>query len=348
MNSTISGNSAPAGAGLAVQRGTIDVRYSTITENAASLSDGAGILSGVNSAPGSATVTLKSTIVAGNSGSDLAGTTIESDGFNLVGAGDTASFNSTGDMAGISDAGLSPLGFFGGSTPTHGLVAGSLAIDAGDPDFESPPANDQRGDGFARLFGSAVDIGAFELQPVLTDPDFDDDGRVDLVDIDMLVDAIVNGGDLGLFDLTMDGQLDVSDRDEWLRLAGGINLPSQAAYLLGDSNLDGFVDVSDFNIWNSNKFSAGSGLLLQVLQADPFVTDLSEGETSTGNETQGERHMISPGQEAEPDKPTLAFVVAPSPIFNSRSETIRYREDVMDGNRIDAIFVNLSRDELDW
>ncbi len=30
-------------------------------------------------------------------------------------------------------------------------------------------------------------------------------------------------------------------------------------YLPGDANLDGFVDGSDFNIWNANKFQATGG-----------------------------------------------------------------------------------------
>ena len=43
--------------------------------------------------------------------------------------------------------------------------------------------------------------------------------------------------------------------DGWLAVAGAVNNASGGAYLAGDANLDGFVDVGDFNIWNENKFS---------------------------------------------------------------------------------------------
>jgi hypothetical protein len=38
-------------------------------------------------------------------------------------------------------------------------------------------------------------------------------------------------------------------------MAGDENLPSGNPYLLGDANLDGAVDGSDFNTWNSHKYS---------------------------------------------------------------------------------------------
>ena len=49
----------------------------------------------------------------------------------------------------------------GGATFTHALLSGSPAIDAGSS--TSTLTTDQRGTGFPRLSGSAVDIGAYEL-----------------------------------------------------------------------------------------------------------------------------------------------------------------------------------------
>ena len=66
------------------------------------------------------------------------------------------------------DPQLAPLDHNGGPTKTHALLTGSPAIDAGDPDFSSPPQFDQRGaprviDG-DRVTGGRIDIGAYERQ----------------------------------------------------------------------------------------------------------------------------------------------------------------------------------------
>ena len=65
----------------------------------------------------------------------------------------------------------------GGPTATHALLTGSPAINAGDPAFEGLQF-DQRRDPFARIANGRVDIGAFELQPVLLGGDANSDGSV--------------------------------------------------------------------------------------------------------------------------------------------------------------------------
>ena len=65
---------------------------------------------------------------------------------------------------------LLPLADNGGATLTHALLHASPAIDAGD-NVEAL-ANDQRGDGFARVVGVDADIGAFEWQGGTDDPIF--------------------------------------------------------------------------------------------------------------------------------------------------------------------------------
>lgn len=88
------------------------------------------------------------------------------------------------------------------------------------------------------------------------DGDFDDNGVLDGVDIDLLVANIAIGpADPGVFDLTGDGNVDLDDRDAWLAEAGATNLASGNSYLLGDANLDGTVDGQDFTAWNANKFT---------------------------------------------------------------------------------------------
>ena len=90
-------------------------------------------------------------------------------------------------------------------------------------------------------------------------PDFNDDGVIDDIDIDMLQANIVTGpADPATFDLNGDGLVTIADRNEWLVQAGAANLPSGGAYLIGDINLDGTVNGADFVIWNTNRFTVSS------------------------------------------------------------------------------------------
>ncbi|MEM8681292.1 MAG: hypothetical protein AAGF97_18250 [Planctomycetota bacterium] len=84
--------------------------------------------------------------------------------------------------------------------------------------------------------------------------DFNGDSLMDIVDLNELVGQLVGPGYLR-FDLTGDGQVDQADLDQWLAVAGAANLPSGAAYLPGDANLDGGVDGLDFLAWNDHKFT---------------------------------------------------------------------------------------------
>ena len=89
---------------------------------------------------------------------------VSSLGYN-VSSDDAGGFlRATGDQINTNPM-LGPLQNNGGPTFTHELLAGSPAIDAGDPSFTPPPNYDQRGSGFQRVFNGRVDIGAFEVQP---------------------------------------------------------------------------------------------------------------------------------------------------------------------------------------
>jgi hypothetical protein len=172
-NSTISGNSTAKNAGggvvLALFTGNALFQNSTITNNSASTNGG-----GIARTGGSGTVTLQSTIVAGNANantpdvsfntlSDIAGDN------NLIGAADVGNFttsgfgNLTGTQAAPLDPLLSGLGNFGGPTQTHALQAGSPALNAGNNN--AALTADQRGGTFVRVSGASADIGAFEAQP---------------------------------------------------------------------------------------------------------------------------------------------------------------------------------------
>ena len=85
---------------------------------------------------------------------------------NIVDAGYNINSDATGfltNSTSLNDSNplLGTLGNYGGPTETIPLLAGSPAIDAGDPN-SFPPA-DQRG--YARPFGPGPDIGAFEYTP---------------------------------------------------------------------------------------------------------------------------------------------------------------------------------------
>ena len=64
-----------------------------------------------------------------------------------------------------SAPGLGPLADNGGPTLTHALLAGSPALNAGNPAIIDPPTTDQRGD--ARVVQGRIDIGAVEMPAAL-------------------------------------------------------------------------------------------------------------------------------------------------------------------------------------
>lgn len=92
---------------------------------------------------------------------------IRSTGYNLI-------YNAEEDTSGIrffhqptdifnKNPYLGPLQNNGGTMPTHALLFGSPAIDAGWGDFVGVSQFDQRG--YSRIVGGAMDIGAFEFAP---------------------------------------------------------------------------------------------------------------------------------------------------------------------------------------
>ncbi len=128
-------------------------------------------------------------------------------------------------------------------------------------------------------------------------PDFDMNGLINGQDIDLLVMEVVAMTNTALFDLTGDGVVNGDDVTEWLSLAGAANLPSGNPYLVGDANLDGVVDVSDFNQWNSNKFGMTAQWTRGDFNADGF-TDVSDFNLWNANKfksSAGMRPVPEPG-----------------------------------------------------
>lgn len=143
--STVTGNSAPLGAGIAVVTGTASIEQATVAGNTGGGAD-------VATSPG-ATTRARGSVLGGCSGA-----TVTSQGANLE-PGTACGLAGPGDRSG-TDPLLGPLGDAGGPTPTRVPQAGSPLLDA-DP---SCPAGglDQRG--VVRPQGPACDIGAVELE----------------------------------------------------------------------------------------------------------------------------------------------------------------------------------------
>jgi hypothetical protein len=168
-NSTISGNTARDGGAIVNFVGAATLTGTTVTGNSASASGGGIRASGFL---GLATaITLRASIVAGNSapgGADCAtpfsGYPLTSQGGNVVGSGTGCPANGPGDLAhgGALANLLNPvLASNGGPTQTHALPLGSPAIGRVAALRCSDIATDQRG--VHRPQGGNCDSGAFEL-----------------------------------------------------------------------------------------------------------------------------------------------------------------------------------------
>ncbi|MCA1623375.1 MAG: hypothetical protein LC768_15060 [Acidobacteria bacterium] len=225
-NSTFSGNISNTVGGAIINFSSLTLNNVTVTENTAINSGGGGIMT-----TSSGTTIVRNSIIANNTAPfnpDVSFHPVApnvpptppvytSQGNNLIGisvggVGFTDGVN--GDKVGTSaaplDPMLGPLANNGGQTDTHSLENGSPAIDAGNNcvvtatcptnNPSEPLTTDQRGTGFDRLRGAAVDIGAFEAQIV----DTDNDGIPDSCDID---------SNPGATDFDKDGIVDSSGCD---------------------------------------------------------------------------------------------------------------------------------------
>ena len=195
VNSTLSGNrvdgpSSFGGGAIFTDTGDVSIVNSTLTGNSAAVGGGVVKYQSADPSVGGDSLTIHNSIVAGNIGTgpdidnpnsatiavfhSLIG---DNDGTNLSEAQTPDSNgNLIGDssQSGAIDPLLGPLQDNGGPTFTHALLAGSLALNAGSNTLAVDPSNanapltsDQRTNPFVRIFGSAVDMGAFEVQPLL-------------------------------------------------------------------------------------------------------------------------------------------------------------------------------------
>lgn len=159
-NCTFSGNSGAAGSGIACTGAIATVTYSTVTANASTSAYAGGVFNS------GGTITLVGCIVAANTstggGPDIGGT-VANGGNNLVGVAATGFVNGSngckvGTVGTPLNALLGPLANNGGKTPTHALLTGSPAIDAGGT--AGVPSTDQRD---APRNQGVADMGSYEF-----------------------------------------------------------------------------------------------------------------------------------------------------------------------------------------
>lgn len=237
-NSTISGNTASNDMGAIYSTGGATIiRFSTISGNSTPVNRN-GAIGSWGKATG--TVTVLSSIVAGNTGGDIGyknnPVPFASQGYNLIGTGNNSSltsFNQPGDQTGILNPMLGALADNGGSTKTRAPLPDSPAIDAGNPaampGMNNVPLYDQRGTPYARIVdGDAtvdarIDIGAVESQ---TQP---------------LPPAIFG-------DYNVDGFVDAADEIVWRKSLGASGVP---AYFGADGSGNGSVGPEDLTVWRA-------------------------------------------------------------------------------------------------
>lgn len=199
-NSTISGNTAgSAGGGVAVTYSTsayvddqttppLSVLQSTITGNTATAGAGIGV-SDRYTGPGSVAaldddkpapaprpavapvitlspVGIVGSIVSANPGGDVDTPGPLTGRAALVGTVTGSPLTDLGGTITSGDPGLDPLADNGGPTRTHALKPTSAAVDTGPDPVPDFPGNttDQRGAGYPRVSGGRADIGAYELE----------------------------------------------------------------------------------------------------------------------------------------------------------------------------------------
>ncbi|HYO13597.1 MAG TPA: CSLREA domain-containing protein [Thermoanaerobaculia bacterium] len=277
-NVTISGNRSLTdfGGGLYFSsntRSTVD--NATITGNSAA-QRGGGVVA--ESAPFLGTAPdIANSILAGNTASaepDCSGA-VSSLGYNLVGNGtgcisfSPANHDLEGSTGALLDPRLGPLAGNGGPTPTHALLAGSPALDAGNPAAPGSggaacEATDQRG--APRPGGARCDIGAFEREAANV--------------------CVAGGGTLclqgGRFKVTATWQAGTGSGE-----AGAVTLTSDTGYFwfFDPANVEVTIKVLDGCALNDRFWVFLSGLT--NVRVDVKVTDTLTGQEKTYTNPQG-------------------------------------------------------------
>ena len=186
-----------------------------------------------------------------------------------AGSGNSFGFGTMSLVRSTPDGPLPTGALFGIGADAGRNSAGFIQQDFYSDVFIVPPTTES-GPGLAYFgaeLGAAI-TGPFlnpgdnqqNLIPVNAEPrevvfcDVNGDLNCNLEDIDLIVAAIAKGTADPVLDVSLDGEVNLLDRDVWLAAAASAN-GLDSPYLLGDFNLDGSVTGEDFIIWNDNKFT---------------------------------------------------------------------------------------------
>ena len=298
-NSTVSGNSTTGngsdGGGIFSFSGDVILNSSTIVGNTAGGIGGGVFLSASFPAPES---TIENSIIADNADNGTApdlqpnsiGTLTANFSLieNIIGlnAVEEIAFNepANGNLTGM-DPLLGPLADNGGPTFTHALLAGSPAIDAGDPAIAFVADEfDQRGAGFPRVVDgdsdatAVIDIGAFEgfFLPVEVEITLNPENELVISDI-----AMPAGADN---DLTL-----AQDGDELVITSTSRSVGTTIAGSSGDGTPSVRVPLAAI---------AGNRIIANLGDGDDRLTvDFTSEAINIPIEYNGEAPSVSPGDE---------------------------------------------------
>ncbi|NEO88221.1 MAG: DUF4347 domain-containing protein, partial [Spirulina sp. SIO3F2] len=184
-NATLSGNAANQHGGGIYANGTVNLHNATVAFNTANADNAGGGNGGGIAIQGTHNHTFANSIIANNGAlsgpnadifADFSSSTLYN---NLIQAttgitGATLTPNFNGHIIG-QDPQLAPLANNGGSTPTHRLLPGSPALNAGN-NTQIPAALTTDQAGQSRILEGTVDIGAYEgvatvLEPAAPSPE---------------------------------------------------------------------------------------------------------------------------------------------------------------------------------